>query len=133
MHEMCRSLKKFWGEPCNASEPIEDQSFESPVTKFDLRLDDGEEPIASGTSQPSIQHGRNLLDAKISNYKREKLQRKLPVDAQFLSCAQEDLQNKQGLVDEMEQMEKHNMSRLSRNMTESVAEGFSIFKSVVGQ
>lgn len=72
----------------NASEPIEDQSFESPVTKFDLRLDDGEEPIASGTSQPSIQHGRNLLDAKISNYKREKLQRKLPVDAQFLSCAQ---------------------------------------------
>ena len=63
------------------------------------------------------------------------MKRKLPVDAQLLSCAQEELEVKKRLVDRMDRMNNQyveNMKQMTQNMeklTESIAEGFSLLKS----
>ena len=103
--------------------------------------DEGEEttPLSEPQSSTRVQHRRQLLDAKLSNYKQEKLKRKLPVESQLLSCAQEELQIKRRLVDQMDRMERqysNSMSRLSANMekmTNSIAEGFSFLQNLVQQ
>ena len=49
----------------------------------------------SENSEDSAHKGqRELLSARLSGYKQEKLKCKIPVDAQMLSCAKEDLQLK---------------------------------------
>ena len=82
---------------------------------------------------------RALLDKTLKNYKQEKMKRKLPVDAQLLHCAQEELEMKRRLVDRMEHMDKvysENMKCLSSNMeklTNSISQGFAMLQSLVGQ
>ncbi len=123
------------GESCgsNSSDPKEPESLAC--------HDDSEESTATtpaSVPQSAVGHRRKLLDAKLSNFKQEKLKRKLPVDSQLLSCAQEELRIKRKLVDQMDRMEKQyskNMSRLSTNMeklTNSIANGFSILQNLVG-
>ena len=103
--------------------------------------DEGEESTETTLSslQPSsVHHRRKLLDNRLSNYKQDKLKRKLPVDSQLVSCAQEELQIKRRLVDQMDRMEKQysdNMSRLLTNMEtiiNSISEGFSIIRTLFG-
>lgn len=70
----------------------------------------------------TIKQRRQLLDSKLNNYKQEKLKRKLPVDTQILSCAQEELQIKRQIVDKMDKMDEkyaENMERMSNNMENS--------------
>ena len=58
---------------------------------------------ASDTSmQATVWQRREFLDDKLKSYRHEKLKRKLPVDTQLLSCAQEELQVKKRLLERMD-------------------------------
>ena len=148
-YELC---EKIWG-----GSPATNQ-IEGGVESTDLYLLESSEvtepepPVESTVSQPeeessssasssvaTTEHRRQLLDSKLKNYKQERLKRKLPVDAQLLSCAQEELAIKRRLMEQMEGMEKQyseNMSRLSANMeklTDSISSGFSMLHMLIGQ
>lgn len=59
---------------------------ESPVEFTVSQLEEASSSNVSSTTE----NRRQLLDSKLKNYK-EKLKRNLPVDAQLLACAQEEL------------------------------------------
>ena len=97
-----------------------------------------DEKATSHSSQDStieIAHRRDLLAKNPSDYRQKKLKRKLPMDAQLLECAQEELSVKKVMLDRMEKMDKQymeTMDRLSKNMetlTNSIAEGFALMRS----
>ena len=54
----------------------------------------------------STKERRELLNSKLSNYKQEKLKRKIPVDSQLLRIAQEDSKMKKQMLEQMEGMDK---------------------------
>ena len=56
--------------------------------------------IASSTIK-TAKNRRALLDEKRENHKQDKLKRKLPVDSQLLTCAQEEFQIKKQLLDNL--------------------------------
>jgi hypothetical protein len=84
-------------------------------------------------SPSTIQHRRQFL----AEYKQEKLKRKLPVDAQLLDCAQEDINIKRRLVEQMDVMDKQyaesvqSMTRNMEKLTESISEGFSFMRMML--
>lgn len=100
---------------------------------------DGEpnEPVAAAAGNTTVQHRRELLNDKLKNYRQEKLKRKIPVDAQLLECAKEELQVKKRLVDQMYAVDKEyseNMTKLSGNMeklTNSISDGFSLLRNLL--
>ena len=104
----------------------------SEIDHNDVTTDDTDETCAC--NQDLIRKRRELLDGKLSTYKHEQMKRKLPVDAQLLTCAQEDLAIKKKLVEQMDTFEKQyseTMTKLSDNvekLTNSISEGFSILK-----
>ena len=112
--------------------------------------DDNEQSLATQQDSSSVNHDgeacvskvqkrRQFLDGKLDNYRQEKLKRKVPLDAQLLSCAQEELAVKKRLVEQIGQMDKQyaeNMTRMSQSMEKlsgSIAEGFSLLKTVMLQ
>ena len=86
------------------------------------------------SSQSRVQQRRAFLDDKLSNYKQEKLKRKLPVDSQL---AKEEIEVKKRLLDQMDRMDtqySENMSKLSANMdrlTNSIADGFALLRGLL--
>ena len=70
----------------------------------DVSANDTDE--ASPRNCETIKKKRELLDNKLSTYKYERMKRKLPVDTQLLSCAQEELALKRKLVEQMDSFEK---------------------------
>ena len=105
-------------------------------------VDANENTQASGgesSTQTRVQQRRAFLDEKLSNYKQEKLKRKLPVDSQLVGFAKEDLEVKRRLLDQMQKMDTqhvNNMAKLSTNMdrlTDSIADGFSLLRGLLLQ
>jgi len=101
-------------------------------------LDDGEGGSArEPNEQAAVGRRRELLNDKLKNFRQEKLKRKLPVDAQLLECAKEELQVKKRLVEQMYAVDKdynENMTKLSSNMeklTNSIADGFSLLRNLL--
>ena len=82
----------------------------------------------------TIRKRKDLLDNKLSAYKHERMKWKLPVDAQLLSYAQEELPIKRKLVEQMDTFEKkysETMTTLSSNMDKlanSISDEFSLLK-----
>ena len=80
---------------------------------------------------------RELLSARLAGYKQEKLKRKIPVDAQMLSCAKEDLQLKKRMIEHMDKMDSQHdesMKKLSNNMEKlihCIADGFSLLQGLL--
>jgi hypothetical protein len=94
----------------------------------------------SREDQPSagvIEQRRALLNDQLSNYRTQKMKRKLPADAQLVDCAHEDLQIKRKMITQMEDMDKRhseNMAKLTGNvqqLTASLTEGFSLLKNLM--
>ena len=77
-------------------------STETTGSSLNTSVEDDDEPASrdSGNGENSEDSAhkqrRELLGTRLAGYKQEKLKRKLPVDAQMLSCAKEDLQLKRG-------------------------------------
>ena len=77
----------------------------------------------------------HLLDCKLDNYQQEKLKRKLPIDAQLLTCALDELKVKKMVIEMMNEMDKRfteNVSEMSKSIekfTNSIADGFSLLKA----
>ena len=72
---------------------------------------------------------RDMLNAKLKNYKQDRLKRTLSqsVDSQLLNCAQQDIEIKKRIIDQMDKEYSTNMKSLSSNMeklTNSIADGF---------
>ena len=65
------------------------------------------------------------------------MKRKLPVDAQILGCAQEELVIKRWLVEQVDKMDQKyadTMDKMSQNMeklTNSIADGFVLLKQMM--
>ena len=65
------------------------------------------------------------------------MKRKLPLDTQLLGCAQEELQIKKRLLDDLDKMDtkyQENMERMSRNMeklTDSITNGFVMLQQMM--
>ena len=73
----------------------------------------------NSTLSDIVQERRNLLNSKLTGHKSEKLKRKLPLDTQLLSYAQEELKMKKQMTKNMEAIEKdstENMNKLFSNM-----------------
>ena len=89
--------------------------------------------IASSTIK-TAKNRRALLDEKLKNHKQDKLKRKLPVDSQLLTCAQEEFQIKKQLLDKLDTMDQqytNSMKSLSSNiekLTNCITDVFSVFK-----
>lgn len=96
--------------------------------------EDSNDQVQSVVSPSVIQARRASLDKKLNEYRQEKLKRKLPVDAQLLDCAQEDIKMKKQLVERMDNMDKQytevvqSMTRTMEKVSESISEGFSLLK-----
>lgn len=113
-------------------------------TSLNTSVDEPEDERASNESKDaenSELNGhkgqRELLGARLAGYKQEKLKRKIPVDAQMLSCAKEDLQLKKRMVEHMDKMDSQHdksMKKLSSNMeklTHCIADGFSLLQGLM--
>ena len=128
-------------EPSEPSEETHDQlSNTDPSSKEGDAVNATPPEQASGgepTSLSGVQQRRALLDNKLSNYKQEKLKRKLPMDSQLVDCAKEDIAVKKRLLDQMDRMDQQysdNMSKLSSTMdrlTDSIADGFSLLRGLL--
>ena len=66
-----------------------------------LEVEEGPQDDATPTSS-TMKHWRELLNSKLKCYREESLKRKLPVDNQLLSIAQEELEIKKKLITRME-------------------------------
>ena len=99
--------------------------------------DDSETDEVFTRNSETIRKRKDLLDNKLSAYKHERMKQKLPVDSQLLSCAQEELEIKQKLVEQMDTFEKkysETMTTLSSNMdklAKSISDGFSLLKHLL--
>ncbi|CAB4033892.1 Hypothetical predicted protein, partial [Paramuricea clavata] len=116
------------GNPTSrASTPTSRASTPSTST---IELDDDERPE---------NERRDLLDARLKGYRQEKLKRKLSIDSQLLSVAQDDVEIKKRLIEKLDNMDKqqaNNMSKLTSNMeqlTGSIIEGFAMPRQVMLQ
>ena len=123
----------------NADIPVGYEILSNGNPLLDEEEEDTEESN-EGRSVPTketVKQRREFLDDKLKNYKQEKMKRKLPVDTQLLGCAQEELQIKKRLVEQMDKMDKkyaENMERMSSNMeklTESISDGFALLKQMM--
>ena len=81
---------------------------------------------------------RELLGARLDGYKQEKLKQNIPVDAQMLTCAKEDLQLKKRMIEQMDKINSQHddsMKKLiSSNMeklTHYIADGFSLLQGLL--
>ena len=122
------------------STDYDDPSGSGNLSSSDDDDDDGSDSKQKNATTPvispsTIKSRRQSLDKKLGEYKQEKLKRKLPVDAQLLDCAQEDIKIKRRLVEQMDNMDKQYaesvFSLISKNMeklTESISEGFSFLR-----
>ena len=112
----------------------EDTDIESSETDHNGVTTNNDSDETTTNNQDVIKKRRELLDGKLNTYKHEQMKRKLPVDTQLLSCAQEELAIKKKLVEQMDTFEKQyseTMTKLSDNMeklTNSISEGFSLLK-----
>ena len=70
------------------------------------------------TSSSVTVQRRQFLDSKLTNYRQEKLTRKVSMDVQMLSCAQEELAVKKRLVEQIEQMDKQYADNMAKNVEE---------------
>ena len=92
---------------------------------------------ATEPGSSTVHQRRELLDAKLKEFRHEKLKRKIPVDTQLLDCAREELQIKKRLVEQMDRVDKQHsdtMVKLSNNMeklTDSIADGFSLLRNLL--
>ena len=79
---------------------------------------------------------RDMLNAQLKNYKQDRLKRTLSqsVDSQLLNCAQQDIEIKKRIIDQMDKEYSTDMKSLSSNMeklTNSIADGFLLLKNLM--
>ena len=78
---------------------------------------------------------RALINEKLKNHKQEKLKRKLPLDSQLLSIAQDEMKVKKQLLDKLDCMDQQysdTMKSLSSNiekLTNCITDVCSVFKT----
>lgn len=95
------------------------------------------ETSSDTADQVTIRKRREFLDEKLKNYRQDKMKRKLPVDAQILGCAQEELAIKRRLVEQVNKMDQKyadTMDKMSQNMeklTNSIADEFVLLKQMM--
>ena len=151
--DLCESI--WGGSPATEQIPSGFESIESEgdtgsgttsstetVTSLNTSVED-DQPVSKETdcsenSDDGAHKGRReLLSARLTGYKQEKLKRKIPVDAQMLSCAKEDLQLKKRMIEHMDKMDSQHdesMKKLSSNMeklTHCIADGFSLLQGLL--
>ncbi len=87
----------------------------------------------------SLKERRDLLNARLKDYRQEKLKKNLSVDTQLLNIAQEDMEMKKRIItkiDDMDKQQAENMKKMTSNMeqlTSSIVEGFAMLRQVMLQ
>ena len=102
-----------------------------------LEDEEGPQDDDATPTSSTIKHQGELLNSKLKCYKQEELKRKLPIDNQLLSIAQEKLKIKGKLIFKMKEVDKENSNQMGRMMTnmerltESIAEGFAMLRQIL--
>ena len=129
--------------PASTSGTQPSDESQVPAEFEELEEDDGkngeeiDHETVDTTHQATVKKRREFLDEKLRNYKHDKMKRKLPVDAQMLGCAQEELAIKKRLMEQVDKMDHRyaeNMEKMSQNMeklTNSIADGFALLKQLM--
>ena len=115
------------------TENSEESSGKKTGNDTDITEAQNESEIVTSTT---VSHRRDLLNAKVSSYKQEKLKMNISDDNQLLNCAREDLIIKKRIVDQMDKTDKNytKNKKKSSNMeklTNSIADGFSLLKNLL--
>ena len=115
-----------------STEPDENGSVpETPCTEPDIAATDDRQVVPSST----VNQRRELLDSTLKDYRQAKMKRKLPMDAQLVGVAKEELALKKKLVEQMERTEKQHQDSISQlfssmeKISGSIADGFSLLKT----
>ena len=125
-------------------ESVSTNSFDSEDDSFNADQESVGSPeptqqASCNSSSKGVNEKRDLLNAKLKEYKGEKLKRKLPVDNQLLNVSQEELKIKKQLLERMDNMDKahlNHMEKLTNNMeklTGSISEGFAMLRQMMCQ
>ena len=127
-----RAPESVDGSGSELTESFEENSGDDSVERnLEDNIPEDQNENDPSTSTPFSQR-RDMLNAKLKNYKQDRLKRTLSqsVDSQLLNCAQQDIEIKKRIIDQMDKMDKEystNMKSLSSNMeklTNSIADGF---------
>ena len=96
-------------------------------------------PRAQIVDKTAVNRRRNLLDGKLDSFKQDGLKRKIPVDSQFLSLAQDDLALKKKFMERMDKVDsvqEKTMESLMQSMaktTEAITAGFGMLQNLLAQ
>ena len=118
----------------NSSEQLSGSTDESQVEEDEEARNKDE-----SDDQAVYKRRREFLETKLKKHREENLKRELPVDAQLLECAQQDLAMKKHLVEQADKVNEKfvaNMEHMSKTMdklTDSIADGFSMLRMMMCQ
>ena len=98
-------------------ESVSTNSFDSEDDSFNADQESVGSPeptqqASYNSSSKDVNERRDLLNAKLKEYKGEKLKRKLPVDNQLLNVSQEELKIKKQLLERMDNMDKAHLNHM---------------------
>ena len=109
----------------------------SSETEQDIGKNDESDAESEHVPPDTTVKRRQFLDNRLRSYKHEKMKRKLPVNTQLLSCAQEELAVKKRLLEQVDKMDRRyaeNMEKMSQTMeklTNSIADGFTMLQRMM--
>ena len=128
------------GVDSSLTDTAESPASPESIDTLDLETSDiAEATPGYSKATTSTNERRDLLNAKLKGYKKEKLKRKLSVESQLLSVTQEEFKIKKQLLDRMDSMDKeysNHMNKMTSNMeklTGSIADGFAMLRQVMLQ
>ena len=134
-----RAPESVDGSGSELTESFEENSGDDSVERnLEDNIPEDQNENDPSTSTPFSKR-RDMLNARLKNYKQDRLKRTLSqsVDSQLLNCAQQDIEIKKRIIDQMDKMDKEystNMKSLSSNMeklTNSIADGFLLLKNLM--
>ena len=97
------------GTPSSSTVELDEDEQQEIAVEFNQQI----------SKNAALKERRDLLDARLKGYRQEKLKRKLSIDSQLLSVAQDEVGIKKRLIEKLDNMDKqqaNNMNKLTANM-----------------
>ena len=115
----------------------EDIGHEEEAETEDEEEEEGDAVVNQQSLTDSSRKRRAQLDSTLSQYKQQKMKKKVPADAQMLTFAKEEYELRRKMVKSMEKMEEEHSSTMKelstslKTLSDSVASAFSALNQVL--
>ena len=113
-----RAPESVDGSGSELTESFEENSGDGSVERnLEDNIPEDQNENDSSTSTPFSKR-KDMLNAKLKNYKQDRLKRTLSqsVDSQLLNCAQQDIEIKKRIIDQMDKMDKEYSTNKKRSI-----------------